>query len=272
MLLLKLDKKRVGIIADTHIGFVRSLNKKGIFIEDNQTEMIIKTLSVCVPCVLENRKNKKLDLLVINGDFFHEFSKIDYSVIKSAKEIISFILENISEKLVIIKGNHDKIIAQLFHELKVKNKVELKNNIKIGNFEITHGDEIINVATNRTEKENNKTITIIGHEHPAVRLYSKTRYEEYKAFLINPKLIVLPSFNTIIEGHDIIREKNISPYLLRLSREEFLETDVYLATEKKIAKKIATTNMTNIIGKEKTREKTFELKHFHKIKDIISMQ
>jgi len=189
-----------------------------------------------------NNNDKKLDLFIIDGDFFHEFSKIDHSVIESAKKIIRFILY-ISKELIIIKGNHDKIIRELFPDLSKGLPVRLEEYIELDRFLITHGDKII--------KRNNKTITIIGHEHPAIRLYSKTRFEEYKAFLVSDDLIVLPSANRIVEGHDIIREKCISPYLANLSDDEFNDMDTYICA---------------------SNSKERKTLHFHKIKNIIETQ
>lgn len=243
MLFIRSGKKRIAIIADTHIGFIRNLNKHGIFLEDNQTDVLIDAIKIALRSRF-SENDKKLDSFIINGDFFHEFSKIDDLVIESARKIIRFIL-TVSEELIIIKGNHDKIIRELFPTISSKLPVRLEESLELDGFFITHGDKIIE------RKNNKKTITIIGHEHPAIRLYSKTRFEEYKAFLVKDDLIVLPSANKIIEGHDVLREKCISPYLMRLSQKEFNDLDTYIVA---------------------TNSKDKETIHFHKIKDILKTQ
>ena len=58
---------------------------------------------------------------------------------------------------------------------------------------------------------------IIGHEHPAVSIKEGPRIEQYKCFLKGKykkkDLIVQPSFNSIVEGTDILKDELLSPYL-----------------------------------------------------------
>ena len=58
---------------------------------------------------------------------------------------------------------------------------------------------------------------IIGHEHPAIGLRDKGRVEKYKCFFKGKYkdkiLIVIPSFNMLTEGTDILKEKLLSPFL-----------------------------------------------------------
>jgi uncharacterized protein len=61
---------------------------------------------------------------------------------------------------------------------------------------------------------------IIGHEHPAVTIKDGPRTELFKAFLIGKwkgkDLIVMPSFNLITEGTDVLKEEVLSPFLNNL--------------------------------------------------------
>ena len=58
---------------------------------------------------------------------------------------------------------------------------------------------------------------IIGHEHPAVSLKDGPRVEQFKCYLKGKykgkNLIVQPSFNTMVEGTNILRDKILSPFL-----------------------------------------------------------
>lgn len=253
MLFLKTGRWKVGIIADTHIGFIRNLNKRGILIEDNQADELIGSIGQSVKILTgKNLGNeRKLDLFIIDGDFFHEFSKIDDWVMESARKVIRFIL-TFSRELIIIKGNHDKIIRELFNDLAKGLPVRLEDSVEINGFLVCHGDRII-------EPETKIHTTIIGHEHPAIRLYSKTRYEEFKAFLSGKDMIVLPSANRMIEGHDILRERCISPYLSGLEAGEFMDLEVYLSTG----------SSTGNAGKKKDN---VTLAYFHRISDILKTQ
>ena len=74
------------------------------------------------------------------------------------------------------------------------------------------GDEIPN-------KELLKDVStiIIGHEHPAVSIKEGPRAELFKAFLVGKwkkyNLIAQPSFNLVVEGTDVLKEKVLSPFL-----------------------------------------------------------
>ena len=63
-----------------------------------------------------------------------------------------------------------------------------------------------------------KTI-IIGHEHPAIVLKEGPRKEKYKCFIKGKfkrkNLIVMPSFNLVTEGTDVLLETRLSPFLQR---------------------------------------------------------
>lgn len=219
---------RIGVISDTHIGYVRSLNKKGIFIDDNQDKDIIWTLKESLKDVIyseNNKKIRKLDYFIIAGDFFHEFSKIDYIVLEKAKNILNFIIKEIAQEVILIKGNHDTMISSIFKDISSKSSIKLCDYYEIGDYFITHGNEILHNKKNKI-KLNEKTI-IIGHEHPAVRLFSKTRFEEYRCFLVGKGIIVLPSFNFLVEGHDILRDKLFSPYLSEMG-DNFYNSEAYL--------------------------------------------
>lgn len=206
VLFIKSKNKKIGIISDTHIGFIRFLNKKGIFLVDKQIDEIIKRL----------KHVKKLDHFIINGDFFHEFARVDNFVLESAHRLIDFIKKNISKSLIIVKGNHDKIIDKVLDE-------QIIEYFEFENYVFTHGDRILDLDLK------NKTL-VIGHEHPAVSLNMGARTEEYKSFLVSEKIIVLPSFNLFSVGHNVIEDKLLSPYLIR---KEVDKMDVFVVCDGK---------------------------------------
>ena len=79
-------------------------------------------------------------------------------------------------------------------------------------YKTCYGDKIPN-------KELLKDVStiIIGHEHPAVSIKEGPRVELFKCFLIgkwkDKRIIVLPSFNLVVEGTDILKERSLSPFL-----------------------------------------------------------
>ena len=77
---------------------------------------------------------------------------------------------------------------------------------------MTHGDKIPSKALLR-----NVSTIIIGHEHPAISIREGPRVEQFKCFLKGKykgrNLIAQPSFNTMIEGTDVLKDKNLGPFL-----------------------------------------------------------
>jgi len=75
-----------------------------------------------------------------------------------------------------------------------------------------HGDKIPSYL-DKTEAEN----LIIGHEHPCIGLRNGERVEKIKCYLSGKykdwNLIVMPSFNFVTEGSDILQERPLSPFL-----------------------------------------------------------
>jgi uncharacterized protein len=106
-----------------------------------------------------------------------------------------------------------------------------------------HGDKIPDDLMTKDE-----STIIIGHEHPCIGIRNGERFEKIKCYLKGSykekNLIVMPSFNFVTEGSDILHEKSLSPYLKKRSIGEF---EVY--------------------GIE-----NFEVLYFGRIKDILNVK
>jgi len=69
---------------------------------------------------------------------------------------------------------------------------------------------------------------VIGHEHPAVGLRDPVtqRVEVYKCFLVGrwaqKNLLVLPSFNQLVRGSDLLAEQPLSPFVQQSDLETLL--------------------------------------------------
>ncbi len=198
------------IISDIHIGYEEELNKKGIMIP----RLSFSDISNKIKKILNKVKIKKI---VITGDLKHEFGKISDQEWRDTLKFVDILMEN--NELILIKGNHDKtldIIAK-------KRKVTLVDKYIIDDVLLLHGDEIIDIPTKI------KTI-VIGHEHPAIALKEDRRVEKFKCFLRgkykNKNLIVLPSFNPVTIGTDILTQNLLSPFL----RQDLREFNVYIVS------------------------------------------
>jgi hypothetical protein len=179
------------IISDVHIGYEETLNKQGILVPrvyfKEQLLMLKKLLKKVNPT-----------RVVINGDLKHEFGKISETEWRNTLKFLDAIGDR---EIILIKGNHDKIVEPIAK----KRNVMIVDFYKIGDILITHGDKII--------EEKAETI-IIGHVHPAISIRDNARVETYKCYLSSDNLIVQPSFNMVTMGTDILKDDLLSPYLI----------------------------------------------------------
>ncbi len=191
------------VIADIHIGYEEVLNKKGILVPRTQLEEATKRLDK----IFDRLKNRRIERIIINGDLKHEFGTISEQEWRNTLKFLDLLAKHCNE-IVLIKGNHDTILGPIAR----KRNVKVMDNIMVGNVLITHGDKI-----SGKETLNKASAIIMGHEHPAISLKKDSRTETYKCFLKGKykgkDLIVLPSFNTLIEGTDILRDEILSPFL-----------------------------------------------------------
>jgi len=193
------------IIADLHLGYEQYLNQKGFMLPSFQFKKIIGRIG-------EIKESAGADNIIINGDLKHEFGKVSRQEDRELKRLIDYLSKNF-KKIILIKGNHDPLTPYISH---LKN-FKILETMKIQDSLITHGHFI-------PEKIETNTI-IIGHEHPCIGLRSGERVEKIKCYLKGPfqdaKLVVMPSFNFVTEGSDILHEAIISPFLKKAKLSQF---------------------------------------------------
>lgn len=189
------------VISDIHIGYEESLNRRGMMIPRLQFDEIVKRIEkILVPL-------GKVERIIVNGDLKHEFGTISEQEWRNTLKFLDLLAKHCSE-VILIKGNHDMILGPIAR----KRDVKIMDYCLIDKILITHGDKI-------PEKEllGQASTIIIGHEHPAITLQDGPRTETFKCFLKGKfrrkNLIVLPSFNSIVEGTNIMRDKTLSPFL-----------------------------------------------------------
>lgn len=203
------------ILSDFHLGYEEYLHQKGVLLPRFQVEEIIQRLKL----IFEKVKPK---MIIINGDLKHEFSRNLNQEWKEVLKVLQFIQSH-CQKIILIQGNHDNYLQTIAAKIKVKVVEELM----IEKILILHGDKIKPIP------KGIKTI-IIGHEHPAISFREKSKVEKFKCFLKgkwkNKELIVMPSFNPLLEGTDVLKEKLLSPFLTDISNFEVLavgEKEIY---------------------------------------------
>lgn len=214
-LALYLVKEKAIVISDLHLGLEETLNKQGYLIPLQQFNDIENRLKKIFD---ENEVNE----VIFNGDIKHEFGTIlssEWSNITRIFELVS----NYCKSIVIIKGNHDILLAPIARKMDIK----IKDYCKINEYFISHGNKMID----NLDFQAAKTI-IIGNEHAAISLKKSGRKELYKCFLVgkykDKTLIAMPSFNTLTEGTDVLKEVLQSPML----QQDLSNFDVYISADK----------------------------------------
>lgn len=211
-LALFIKECRALIISDTHLGYESEFNNKGMMIPRFSLLKMKKRIESII-------KKTNPNTIIINGDIKHNFGKVDNLEWRDTLRFFKLLKEN-SKELILIKGNHDKIIEPIAK----KHNIKIKEYLKIDDTLITHGDKI-------KEIDNYNTI-IIGHEHPAINIKENNRKEKFKCFFKgkykDKTLIVQPSFSDMTQGTDILEGKHLSPYL----KENIENFDVFIVADK----------------------------------------
>lgn len=202
------------IIADVHLGQEEALNRKGVLIPRFQ----FKDVESQIMKLIEKTKPEEF---IITGDLKHEFGSILDTEWRNILKLINKILTK-CKRIVFVKGNHDIMLGPIAR----KKDVLIDKHYFIGKTLICHGDVV-------PDKELlNKCDTIlIGHEHPAIALRKEGRTEKFKCFIKgkfkNKTLIVLPSFNPLTIGTDILSGNLLSPLL----KGDLSNVEVFVSTD-----------------------------------------
>ncbi|HIH42424.1 TPA: metallophosphoesterase [Candidatus Woesearchaeota archaeon] len=228
-LCLYLKKYNALVISDIHIGYEEALNKQGILIPRLQFQQTMKRIENLINITLKADKQPRFDLIIINGDLKHEFGRISETEWRQTLKFLDFLSAK-TEKIILIKGNHDTILEPIAK----KRDIEIANEYALGNkgsdkdfeYYFCHGDKIP-----KTEAFKKSKTVIIGHEHPAIALKEDLRVEKFKCFLFgkykSKNIIVLPSFNPVTEGTDVLKENLLSPFL----KQDLSNFEVYVVPD-----------------------------------------
>lgn len=194
------------VIADLHIGHEEAMNKAGIFFPRMQFKEIVSDLEKIF------KKTGKIKEIIVNGDLKHEFGTISEQEWQETRKIIDLLKRN-SEKVVLVKGNHDNILEPIAKRSEIYIKdfyIKKINNINVC---FMHGDKLFPECLGNGIK-----ILVLGHRHPAVVISDNYKKERYKCFLVGKwrgkTVIILPSFFPLVEGSDIVNTKeNNLPFI-----------------------------------------------------------
>lgn len=210
-----LPYRKTLVIADLHLGYEEALQRDGVLLPPGHLGKVKERLKrILHRLESEGSPNR----LVINGDLKHRFVPLSPGERHRALELIEFLDERF-DQILLLKGNHDRGIEYLAEQACC---LEIQNSWRRDELMIIHGDR----HPPQGELGGAKLV-LIGHEHPAVGLRSpfSGRLEVYKAFLHGPyrdkRLLIQPSFNLLVQGSDLARERVISPLICEEQLGEF---------------------------------------------------
>jgi len=189
-LLVEEQGKKILVIGDLHLGFEEALNKTGVFVFRKMFSEVIEYLDR----VFEKIGN--VDVVVLLGDVKHVFGRI---VGQEWNDILGLLdyLEDKCKKIVVIRGNHDKIIGPIAK----KRGIVVENYWVVGRFCFLHGDKDF---VENYDKE--ARYWVVGHGHPAVKISDGIKVEKFKTFLVGKykrkNVILVPSFFDYNLGSD----------------------------------------------------------------------
>ncbi len=204
-LALFLKKESIAVIGDVHLGYEDAMRRHGVFLPRFQFKDTIDRLGK-IFALLQTTK-KKLEAIVINGDLKHDFGIISDQEWRDILKLMDFLLGH-AQQLILVRGNHDIKLSPIAR----KRNIIVVENIAINDKFICHGHQVPG-----SEEFKKSKIVIVGNEHPAISLREGARSELYKCFLLGKwdkkRMVVMPSFNQITIGTDILKEKFISPFM-----------------------------------------------------------
>ncbi len=204
------EVKKMIILADLHIGYDHSFIEEGMSLPIPQKKQIMDRLSR----IFDRYDPEEV---IVVGDFKHTFSGDDRREAWDIREMIDHL--SARANLTLIRGNHDNYLRTVterkgipFHE----------DELRIDGLTLAHGHRELKYTGS----------LIMGHEHPAIRIRDEAGgVINLPCFLYHPirKIVVLPAFNPLFEGRDMLSGGGfISRQLRAVPLEDFF---VYPITE-----------------------------------------
>ena len=191
-LLIKSNGKKILAVGDLHLGYEEFLNEAGVFVSREMFKEMIR--------YFENvfLKVGKVEKVILLGDVKHGFGNILRQEWNDVLNLFDYLQEKCKE-IIIIKGNHDKIIEPIAK----KREIKVLNYYCLSGFCFLHGD----TDFPKSEIYSGKIkCWVLGHGHPAIKLSDGVKVEKYKCFLEGnyrrKKIIIVPSFIEANEGSD----------------------------------------------------------------------
>jgi uncharacterized protein len=191
-LVINIKGKKILVVGDLHLGYEESLNIAGVFVGRNMYQGIIEDFDRLFD------KIKLIDEVVFLGDVKHGFEKALRQERGDLVNLIDYLINKGSKKIILVKGNHDTVLGSFEG---YGDKVEFRDYYVLGKFGFMHGDKDYVELNDREIK-----FWVMGHAHPAITIKDKVKSEKYKCFLVGKynkvEVIIVPSFFGVNVGTD----------------------------------------------------------------------
>lgn len=159
-------EKSILLLSDVHLGKVSHFRKHGIAIPNDALFVNFERMDALLA-------HFEPETIIYLGDLFH-------SVLNSEWDLFANWSQNLSQKIILVKGNHDIINEVLFEEI----NIVIYDELIIDDFILTHHP-----------LENNLLFNFCGHIHPGIKLRAKGRqFLKIACFFRKPLQLILPAF------------------------------------------------------------------------------
>ena len=190
------EEKRMLLISDVHLGKVAHFRKHGMAIPERAILENFTKLNLVVELF-------NVDTVVFLGDLFH-------STINKEWIFFSEWVKIISQKVILIEGNHDIISKEKYSDL----NIEVLNELKIDDFLLTH---------HPTERES--FYNFCGHIHPGIKLKGVGRqFLNLPCFFRKPNQLIFPAFGNFTGKFTLVPTENDSVYAI--AKDEVFEVRI----------------------------------------------
>lgn len=158
------------VLSDLHLGKTAHFRKNGIALP---SEIIEKDLQRLSDLILHFQPKK----LIIVGDFVHAGKNSEFSIFSEWKSQFPDL------KIVLVKGNHDRISKDKLYE--------------IGVTEICEYHAEAHFILSHEEVKSEEKFTISGHIHPGIQIKTPVgRFVKFPSFVVTNSQLILPAFSS----------------------------------------------------------------------------
>ncbi|VXC28910.1 Metallophosphoesterase [Flavobacterium sp. 9AF] len=178
--------KNILLISDLHLGKISHFRKNGLAIPNSAISKNFDKLNE----LLDVYQPQKIIFL---GDLFH-------STLNSEWHYFNNWVQSVSQKIILIEGNHDILAKHHYESL----HVEVLERLQIDDFLLTH---------HPVETEN--LFNFCGHIHPRVVLSGLGKqYLKIPCYFRKPNQLILPAFGEFTGNYTLKPTPNDKVYVL----------------------------------------------------------